>query len=248
MQQPALVATSLAILAALRARGIAPDYVVGRVTDEITLVTNGILLESASADLWQFVDRVEVSLYPGHEMSEKGLSQIQSLLSAHDVKLRVRRPTQFRESYSSTPNEDPELVRRIYTTCLNAHVYGCHQIYDGYFYKCAQAHALALHACKDGKRNPHGDGVRLENRAPDENLLNELAAYLQDRAPLGACKNCLGTVGKLFSHETPGRSGWRAPQEKPVTSLVDEEYLRSLEVIFKSGNFDVAALTRILES
>src|ERR671936_1185549 len=36
LQQPALVATSLAVLAALRARGIEPDYVVGHSVGEFS--------------------------------------------------------------------------------------------------------------------------------------------------------------------------------------------------------------------
>ncbi|MGH3131130.1 MAG: ACP S-malonyltransferase, partial [Gaiellaceae bacterium] len=36
VQQPALVATSLAVLAALRARGITPDYVVGHSVGEFS--------------------------------------------------------------------------------------------------------------------------------------------------------------------------------------------------------------------
>src|SRR5438309_7458072 len=38
LQQPALVATSLAVLAALRARGIEPDYVVGHSVGEFAAV------------------------------------------------------------------------------------------------------------------------------------------------------------------------------------------------------------------
>ena len=41
LQQPALVATSLAIDAALRARGIAPDYVVGHSVGEFSALGEG---------------------------------------------------------------------------------------------------------------------------------------------------------------------------------------------------------------
>ena len=57
VQQPALVATSLAVLAAIRARGIEPDYVVGHSVGEFAASAglcsqpclNGEILESPSA-------------------------------------------------------------------------------------------------------------------------------------------------------------------------------------------------------
>ena len=43
VQQPALVATSLAVLAALNARGIAPDYVVGHSVGEFAAIAAATL-------------------------------------------------------------------------------------------------------------------------------------------------------------------------------------------------------------
>ena len=51
IQQPALVATSLAVLAALRARGIEPDFVVGHSVGELAALaaTNAVSVEDAIA-------------------------------------------------------------------------------------------------------------------------------------------------------------------------------------------------------
>ncbi len=49
VQQPAIVATSLAVLAALRARGIAPDYVVGHSVGEFAALAAASALESEHA-------------------------------------------------------------------------------------------------------------------------------------------------------------------------------------------------------
>lgn len=49
VQQPALVATSLAVLAALRARGISPDYVVGHSVGEFAAIAAANSLETADA-------------------------------------------------------------------------------------------------------------------------------------------------------------------------------------------------------
>jgi [acyl-carrier-protein] S-malonyltransferase len=49
VQQPALVATSLAVLAALRTRGIAPDYVVGHSVGEFAAIAAANSIETAEA-------------------------------------------------------------------------------------------------------------------------------------------------------------------------------------------------------
>jgi [acyl-carrier-protein] S-malonyltransferase len=49
VQQPALVATSLAVLAALRGRGIAPDYVVGHSVGEFAAIAAANSIDTAEA-------------------------------------------------------------------------------------------------------------------------------------------------------------------------------------------------------
>ena len=49
VQQPALVATSLAVLAALRARGIVPDYVVGHSVGEFAAIAAANSIDTAQA-------------------------------------------------------------------------------------------------------------------------------------------------------------------------------------------------------
>ncbi|HKF15037.1 MAG TPA: ACP S-malonyltransferase [Gaiellaceae bacterium] len=49
VQQPALVATSLAVLAALRTRGIAPDYVVGHSVGEFAAIAAANSIDTAQA-------------------------------------------------------------------------------------------------------------------------------------------------------------------------------------------------------
>ncbi len=49
IQQPALVASSLAVLAALRARGIAPDYVVGHSVGEFAAIAAANSIDTAEA-------------------------------------------------------------------------------------------------------------------------------------------------------------------------------------------------------
>jgi [acyl-carrier-protein] S-malonyltransferase len=65
VQQPALVATSLAVLAAIRARGIEPDYVVGHSVGEFAAL--------AAADALSLEDAIELVRERGMAMAEAAL-------------------------------------------------------------------------------------------------------------------------------------------------------------------------------
>jgi len=49
------------------------------------------------------------------------------------------------------------------------------------------------------------------------------------REPLTSCRNCLGSVGKLFEHEYVDRKNWRQSQTRPTSELIDWQFLRWLE-------------------
>src|SRR4051812_29275394 len=56
--EPLLHPDLLGVVRAVRASGI---------TDRVRVVTNGVLLPRQSVDLWDAVDEIHVSVYPGHE-------------------------------------------------------------------------------------------------------------------------------------------------------------------------------------
>ncbi len=210
--EPLLHPDLLGLVAAVRESGIA---------ERLRLVTNGVLLDRASPDLWAALDEMYISIYPGYEPSDESLAGWQQLAGEHDVELRTRQYDNFRESYSEQGTTDRDLVRRIYRSCLIAHVWRCHNVVDGVFYKCPQSHFLSAAA-----GDPAANGIPITR---DAEFPDQLLGYLNDMEPLDSCGKCLGAVGKRFPHEQIHRRQWRVPQDRPTEELVDREFLTVLE-------------------
>lgn len=195
------------------------------IADSVVLVTNGVLLDRAPAELWRFVDRIEMSVYPGTEIDSAAIATFRRTVGLLGVEFVARRFGSFRESYSALGTDDLALVGKVYATCQIAHRWGCHNVRDGYFYKCPQAHAIPARAGLHGLRSDK-DGISLDDPT---DLLRRLMSYLTDPMPLGACRYCLGSVGKRFSHENLARPEWRAQQARGSEHLLDWNYLHTLE-------------------
>jgi hypothetical protein len=210
--EPLLHPDLVALVDAVRATGI---------TDNVTVVTNGVLLPRQSPEFWAAVDEVWVSAYPGYEPGEGELAQWRALSAEHGVEMTVHRYEQFRESHSEYGTEDLGLVRRIYNTCGIAHVWLCHAAINGVFYKCPESYFLPVLRGEDPR-----DGVVLTD---DDDLGEQLLAHLNSPEPLYACRFCLGTVGLPFPHSQVKRREWRIPQQKPTEELIDYAYLDEQE-------------------
>jgi hypothetical protein len=200
------------LVAAIRASGIC---------DRVRVVTNGVLLSRQDDRFWQAVDELHVSVYPGHEPSGGEVERWRAVCAEHGVQILVRRYNHFRESYSEIGSGDADLVARIYRTCLIAHVWLCHNVVDGVFYKCPQSHFLAI---AGGERSR--DGVPI---ADDAGFRERLLAYLNDDQPLRSCQHCLGAVGQRFPHEEIRRQRWRGSQRRRTEDLLDHGFLARLE-------------------
>lgn len=207
--EPLLHPDLLGVVTAIRQSGI---------TDRVRIVTNGVLLPRQGPEFWAAFDEVHVSVYPGYEPAADDVAHWRKRAAEHDVEMLIRHYDHFRESYSEIGTEDTDLVNRIYRTCLIAHVWRCHNVIDGVFYKCPQSHFIAPGSTPDG--------VAISE---DSGFPARLLAYLNDEAPLRSCRHCLGAVGNLFPHEQIGRSRWRLPQRRPTEELLDHDFLATLE-------------------
>lgn len=213
--EPLLHRALLQVVAAVRASGI---------TDCIRILTNGILLPRLSEAFWEAVDEVQVSLYPGVQVDQAQWQRVEAIAQDHNVKLELRKFTHFREPYAEKSNPDAQLVKRIYRTCQIAHIWQCHTIHEGRFYRCPQAIFLP--------------SVMIDAHIPDEGLeitsspdfAYRLKEYLERDTPFAACTYCLGSVGKLYPHELINRNQWRQPQNESVEHLLDLTHLERLEI------------------
>lgn len=183
----------------------------------ICVVTNGLLLPRMSRALWEAVDLVELSEYPGSELGSDDLDHCREEAEAAGTRLDVIRVRRFRESYSELGTDDAGLIRRIYQGCIIAHVWRCHTVANGAFYKCPQSYFLPKLLGHDLVM----DGVTIDE--PD--LGSRLRAYLASPEPLAACRNCLGSAGRRFEHEQAPRAEFRALQGGRTEDLIDPDYL-----------------------
>jgi hypothetical protein len=189
------------------------------IADKIILLTNGLLLHRGTEELWQSIDRVEADVYPGREPSAAAFERVRQASQARKFDLSIKPVKAFSVSYSELPNDDPRLVQRIYNTCGKRE---CFSVWNGYFYKCPIAHAIATRVVKQNGWGPEQDGVKLDD--PDT-LLARLRIYLEDLSPLKACRYCLGTVGMRHVHEQLPRSKWRVPQVVAPADSIDWSWL-----------------------
>ncbi|MER7014997.1 radical SAM protein [Saccharopolyspora sp. NPDC000359] len=212
--EPLLHPELLTILAAVRESGIAP---------KILLCTNGILLPRMSEEFWAAVDEVEVSVYPGRELSPDDARLVRQRAERSGTELRVEHYSYFRYSYSEVGTDDPELVSEIYSTCQIAHVWRCHTVFEGYFFKCPQS--VFLPRAIGSPADPWADGLEIEQ---GPGFVDRLLAYLRSSEPLAACRNCLGSAGLRTQHRQLKRKEFREPQNRSTEDLVDREFLALL--------------------
>jgi len=187
--EPLLHPDLLEFLRCARASGLA---------EEITLVTNGLLLHRCDPATFELIDRLWVSLYPGVRLRVEE-RELESLSKRHNFKLELKRIDSFRVTMLNSRHRDATLVRRIFGQCALAHDWSCHTVHQGYYFKCSPAPFLTGRLALRGEsvQNRDSDGVRIHD---NPRLREELEAYLRDEEPLEACYYCLGSSGRSFPH------------------------------------------------
>jgi hypothetical protein len=194
----------------------------------MTLITNGVLLHQAPEELWEKIDRIWVSVYPGvtRRLSQ---AEIMSMGKKHRVKVWYKVTDTFTRRMLNAENRDVELVHQIFSNCYQTT--GCHSIHNRRYYKCASGPLVPNWLQRIGIDAPDfsGDGVSLRGNA---NLRRELEDYLNSNDPLTACRYCLGGAGKRFENRQMNADGiqsWLAEQHSNVRELIDEERLAGVK-------------------
>ncbi|MFD8613359.1 radical SAM protein [Streptomyces sp. NPDC059631] len=213
--EPLLHPELVPLLGLVRDCGIAPHT---------TVCTNGLLLPRMRDDFWAAVDEVEISVYPGRELPREKMAGVRAYADKHGVRLTLAYYSHFRYSYAERGTEDDRLVRHIYDTCQIAHVWRCHTLYEGHFFKCPQS--VFLPQVLEGAGDPMADGLRLSD-APD--FPERLLAYLRSPEPLRACRNCLGSAGLRMPHQQRSRRDFRELQDHSSEELTDRQFLKLLD-------------------
>lgn len=215
--EPLLHPELIQVIKAIRQSGI---------SERIQICTNGKLLLKMPDIFWEQVNEISLSLYPGQEPGYNDIKKIQSKAKNFNVSLSLSHFDNFRESYTELGTTDTQLVRRIYSTCKIVHIWRCHTVADGYFYKCPLSFLIPKVISNENPKLNHQDGIKITDSSEfGGNLLD----YLQSSNPLLSCNHCLGSIGKLRPHEQTNRKTWRSLQSYPTEEMVDMKYLAELE-------------------
>jgi organic radical activating enzyme len=181
---------------------------------EVQLWTNGLLLHEAPEALFDNVDAVHISRYPGIKIVARK-PRMDEISRKHGVPFNIEYKQTFREAHLKAPNHDPARNQEIFRTCRITHVYSCHTIHDGYYFKCSLAEILR----RTANIPKSVDGIPLH--APD--LRQRLEAYLARKDPLATCAWCYGSTGKSYAHRQLTRTERTRSVEKKKTWMMVQQ-------------------------
>ncbi len=203
-----------ALLRALRRTGV---------PDRIRLQTNGLLLHRACPELWDEVDILHVSLYPGFE-DRVDLEEATQNARRTATVLRVTHRPLFRETIGDAPHGDRALTRSVFRTCLFKDL--CHAYRGGRLYRCVQA-ALAYRRLERvglSRETISEDGLLIEDRS---DMADRIRAYLASREPLQTCACCFGMVGRIVEHRQLHEQEIDGPRPGGREELLDAAELKA---------------------
>ncbi|HEY4654296.1 MAG TPA: hypothetical protein VIH22_07265 [Cyclobacteriaceae bacterium] len=190
------------------------------ITNHFLLVTNGILLDRASDDLWSLIDEIEISGYEASALSEDLLSRAMRRAEEHGVSFTLNHFSDFRRTFTVRRTENDELVGKIFRACKIANVWGCYALYKGRIYRCPQSMYVPALAGIDVT-----EGIAVNDSAT---FRDELFAFLTSTEPLMSCRYCVGTAGRKQPHKLLPRSNWRMDLEEPAEEMIDWDLLNRL--------------------
>ena len=196
-----------------------------RVSTRLQLVTNGLLLECMPEQAWKELDIIEISSYPQTALSALRLKVLKEKAARFRVKLQLWHYDNFSCTFALRGTANKELVERIYRSCRQTNILGCHSIYQGFFYKCPQAIFIAKLA-EDAGLTVQQNGFRLTD---SPSFSRDLINYLTSAEPLDACRYCLDNVGKNRQHSMISKNDWLAHHNYPTEELIDMDKLGAFE-------------------
>lgn len=161
------------------------------IAPRVSLTTNGLLLARAPDALFEELDGITLSIYPGAGIDEAGLAAVRARAERFGVALNEKRQDEFQAMTRLAPERDAGRVQATFESCWLRH--RCHTLRDGMLYACSRPPGMATlpHA---GDLVATRDGVSL---APRPSLAAEVHAYLERREPLASCTHCLGGTGTM---------------------------------------------------
>ena len=187
------------------------------ISDYFLLVTNGMLLDRLSDDVWQLIDEIEISRYASAGLTESSLKRAKEKAEKFAVRFTLNDYPEFRRTFTRKMNTDGELVDRIFRACKMANVWGCHALHKGRIYRCSQS--IYVPSLVD---NSFSEGIKITDHAGFRDALLE---FLNSQNPLQSCQYCVGTAGRKQHHQLLPRKEWLPDLDEPVENIIDWQLL-----------------------
>lgn len=190
------------------------------ITSRIRLITNGILL-SRSEELWNLIDEMHISVYPGTRLFfKRTLPMVRELAFSTRTVVIVKYFDYFRVAYRPK-SSDAELTELIYRTCQIANLWRCLTVENGYLYRCPQS-AVHDFLIPGGSKN---DRLWIDSITSRESIHR----WINGSTPLSACRSCCGSAGIRLLHRQQSDGNPRTEEAPSGDELVDQAFLEALE-------------------
>lgn len=203
------------------------------VVDRIILITNGVLIHRMDERMWDAIDGLWFSVYPGVKY-KVDFDLIRSKAKERDLKIWIKEETDFNLSLLNTPIESKEVLDIVYKTCGMAG--DCNTVYEGRFYKCSPAPLMDARIEKlklapiHAKQN---DSVAIHE---ESDLKAALESFLNSSEPLKSCSMCMGDTGFSQTHrqlDNNGIAAWLAEDHSGVVRALTELVEKGTEGEYK---------------
>ena len=196
-----------------------------KVSNHITMFTNGLLLHKAPEELFTTIDRLRVSVY---NLREDQLAHIKTCVKKirekyPDLDIVACRIRMFLKTNLIETHKDPEILKQVYEKCFATTAEHGLAMFNGRLYKCyatrkkynfLKAHEHLVKEPFEYMKNPELDSIPI-----NEDLTQEIVDnYINKREVLEGCKWCLGCSGKAQIHQQIGQL---SPGETDYATLED---------------------------
>ena len=176
-----------------------------KIANRLVLLTNGVRLHTAPAELWDLIDGMWISVYPGVKY-RFDWDWVQQMADQHEIFIWRKETPEFVESSLIEEIHSDNFVRMIFENCDRAHLFSCHTIHEGRYFICEPSvwmeKRLGLHGIPF--QNRESDSVAIHN---NPNLYDDLDEMIRRQEPLQACRYCLGSWARSTPNQQLTRTG-----------------------------------------
>lgn len=195
------------------------------IANRLVIITNGVLLHKAPEELWDLIDGMWISIYPGVKFRFEW-DWIQQMADEHQVWIWRKETPEFSERLLVEEIQNEEFVKMVFQNCELAHLESCHTIHEGRYYMCAPSVYMEPRLALRGNdfKNREADGVAIHD---NPNLYEDLDNLIRrQEEPLEACRFCLGSWARNTANvqlTRKGKAEFATRQPDDLADLVAEK-------------------------